>query len=602
MLVRKYIHQRLKEYYAQPFDRVVGSIHQPQTSSTANTNIHNYKVTANSTTISSLSSSSSKCKIPFRYLLGEYHWNYIYGKLYRQTSGQWLTPSELFSPYYGQCMALWMIQQIEQRKQHIIQRDSHNKSSRNQKIQHDAVTMTSAPSNTLSTRKVAIEIVELGGGRGTNAIDILDYIYKHHYETIYTNIVSYTVLDSSEPLLQHQNVAITEHDRNNNTSHAKVFQNRYFDLYNYATMMTAQQQPISNNAPVQTEDNESIVVFRKPPPPPPQAAVTSSTSKVVYTEEAEEEEIITIVIGLEILDNLPHDKIRVTNSKQRTLRHRTSSNTFADLVVEQAELQRETVTSSSSLSSMPDLPVDTNFNDSGQYEHQYEVYVPLTDSLVQHVLQYYPLPVSGQQVEQYYWIPTIACGLIYGLLKERPNALFLFADFDSFANSPPKATNPSKYISTAPVNLGNKNITPSNQLNPRYHYPPPAIGEPIVTDMNDIDLISYLDKADTATDILFPTNFHALATYIRSIHQEISSTKTTITTSMMNSNIGNVDTDHKNSQVVLVQKQYDFLKLHGPQQVQATTSYCFGYSPMIHDFENCSILTFGSSTSSEAIP
>ena len=43
--------------------------------------------------------------------------------------------------------------------------------------------------------------------------------------------------------------------------------------------------------------------------------------------------------------------------------------------------------------------------------------------------------------------------------------------------------------------------------------------------------------------------------------------------------------------VVSVHKQADFLLKHGPEQVAATTSWLTGYSPMVDDFANCSVLT-----------
>ena len=64
-LVRRYVGKRLAEYYAQPANRVVGT----------STGVDN----------SNLSS-----------LLGAWHWQRLFKKLYAEREGHWLTPVELF--------------------------------------------------------------------------------------------------------------------------------------------------------------------------------------------------------------------------------------------------------------------------------------------------------------------------------------------------------------------------------------------------------------------------------------------------------------------------------------------------------------------------
>ena len=43
--------------------------------------------------------------------------------------------------------------------------------------------------------------------------------------------------------------------------------------------------------------------------------------------------------------------------------------------------------------------------------------------------------------------------------------------------------------------------------------------------------------------------------------------------------------------VTEVQKQSEFLERYGPEHVRATESWLTGYTPLLHDFTNCSVLT-----------
>jgi hypothetical protein len=73
MLVRKFIGQRLAEYYAQPANAVVGS----------------------TSTYTATSTSPSESLVQLGRLLGEWHWRRVYKQLYLEQEGHWLTPVEL---------------------------------------------------------------------------------------------------------------------------------------------------------------------------------------------------------------------------------------------------------------------------------------------------------------------------------------------------------------------------------------------------------------------------------------------------------------------------------------------------------------------------
>uniref|UniRef100_A0A7S3LFK2 Uncharacterized protein n=1 Tax=Amphora coffeiformis TaxID=265554 RepID=A0A7S3LFK2_9STRA len=183
-----------------------------------------------------------------------------------------------------------------------------------------------------------------------------------------------------------------------------------------------------------------------------------------------------------------------------------------------------------------------------------EVFVPLDDPLIQRVLEVCP---SYLQVgAKYMWIPTVFLGVLDHFCQLRPNLHVLLADFD-WLPGPDTRERPSSVR---------------------------AYGEPLVTNMNDVDQPCYLsslsssaagqssssmnssmkDNSDKLCDILFPTNFDKLADFVHAV------------------------TPHQN---VEVQKQAEFLQNYGPEQVAATQSWLTGFSPMLGDFENCSVLT-----------
>jgi SAM-dependent MidA family methyltransferase len=96
-------------------------------------------------------------------LLGEWHWRRVYRRLYKEQEGQWLTPVELFRPHYSNILANFVAE------------------------------------TSVSDR---VHIVELGGGLGTNADLILSQLQRT--EPKLYDQVSYTIIDSSQPLMELQ--------------------------------------------------------------------------------------------------------------------------------------------------------------------------------------------------------------------------------------------------------------------------------------------------------------------------------------------------------------------------------------------------------------
>ena len=156
--MRHYIGRRLAEYYAQPSDRVVGSAmkrNRPSFDASFKTPAVQY---------------------PF---WGQWHWNMHYKALFRQQSGQWLTPVELFSPHYSEIVAKFIITEMN--------RWRHLKS---------------------------FDVVEFGGGRGTNAIVILLFLQKH-FPQYFSKLGTYYIMESSASLLEFQKqqlVSLNRHE------------------------------------------------------------------------------------------------------------------------------------------------------------------------------------------------------------------------------------------------------------------------------------------------------------------------------------------------------------------------------------------------------
>lgn len=412
MLLRRHIGKRLADYYAQPSHSVVGT--------------------------------TPRGDIKFSSLWGEWHWRRVYGRAYKEQEGQWLTPVELFRPHYSNILANFIADVWSNPEQ-----------------QND-------PSN--------LHIVELGGGRGTNANLILSHLRQNHKD-IY-NRVSYTIFDSSPTLHELQRVTLL--DKNNSEHCDKI------DLV--------------------LEDMTDIAEKKSP-------FLTQSDTP-------------TITIALELLDNLPHDKV------SRCVRTRA---------LQQAEIQTDPSLSEveSTSAKLPATQTNDSLTSDEDDEHLVEVFKPLTDPLLKGILA----DESSYAGFRPKWVPTVACGTIKRLFETRPNSHLLIADFDYLP--PPDITHTSC----------------SRRRSVE------ADGEPIITSMDGLDHECYLNSPSLC-DILFPTDFAKLASFVKKQQEN---------------KMGN-NSDAK------VMKQADFLQMYGPDEVQSTKSWITGFSPLIHDFANCSVL------------
>eukprot|EP00588_Corethron_pennatum_P016823 CAMPEP_0194310256 /NCGR_PEP_ID=MMETSP0171-20130528/7183_1 /TAXON_ID=218684 /ORGANISM="Corethron pennatum, Strain L29A3" /LENGTH=408 /DNA_ID=CAMNT_0039063781 /DNA_START=8 /DNA_END=1234 /DNA_ORIENTATION=- len=175
--------------------------------------------------------------------------------------------------------------------------------------------------------------------------------------------------------------------------------------------------------------------------------------------------------------------------------------------------------------------------------------VPLTDPLLTKILERVPSYEAGRGGR---WIPTVACALMDEIYRARPNARLILADFDSL---PP----PDLCDRSWPLPEGRGAAAATR----------PALGRPLVTCLDGIDHGCYL-RSPQLCDILFPTDFRRLASYASAAAA------------------AGEEGDDGPGHEVMVQKQGDFLA--GPE-VEATKSWITGYTPLLEDFSNCSVLT-----------
>ena len=167
-----------------------------------------------------------------------------------------------------------------------------------------------------------------------------------------------------------------------------------------------------------------------------------------------------------------------------------------------------------------------------------EVFGPLDDKLLSNTLL--KVPSYAGSAGRPVWVPTVACGVLNQIRLSRPITSVALADFD--------------WLPAADIVEDDGDSRRSIS----------ADGEPLVTDMNGIDHSCYL-MSPNLCDILYPTDFSKLSTF---------SKKT-------------FDNNHH----VRTFKQSRFLMEYGNKQVEESQSRWTGYSPMIHDFGNCSVLT-----------
>ena len=288
--------------------------------------------------------------------------------LYDQFDDCWLTPVELFKPHYAHSIARWILQQERQQ-------------------QPDDLPTT----NTL-------RIVEVGGGNGTCAAGILDYL-RDKQPVLYRN-THYTIVDFSTT-------------------------NRQRQLTSLATHLTQPANTASTAAP----------------------RVELLTMSMLDWSELIEQRVY--VLGLEVLDNMPHDKV-IQHNNQSYQTHVHSLHSLPPPTTATAP--------------PPPPPADTE-DPNQRYQ---ESYSPLSDPFIHEYLTYQsqyaaspPPPVrhsygslgnavavwlaaAGERLgglvrrrgaEEAMWVPSTALLLFHTLHHFLPRHRVLLADFSSLPDT-----------------------------------------------------------------------------------------------------------------------------------------------------------------------
>jgi hypothetical protein len=318
--------------------------------------------------------------LSFTNLLTRWEYRNALAKLYAASPNGWLTPAMVFQPWYSYALARYMSEQ------HTIQ------------------TPKSSPRPLL--------IYEIGGGNGTNARHILDWLRRHAPKTYAS--CHYSLLEFSPRLRDAQTAAVASHG-------AK----RVSIVAADATDLDA--------APIAPE---------------PRAC---------------------FVLGLEVLDNLPHDKVVCIDKCWHETRVVAGSHLQSLVAADPLSRASHTAPSDVDFGDLSgSLSVDSfDRSRGGVAQGLTETYAPVQDRLVEHLLKvglslglpsftsgppslpqvrgralhaaksllrgrfdWLQLPQQPDGVQHAAYVPTGALQMLQGLRKLLPQHRLLLADFD----------------------------------------------------------------------------------------------------------------------------------------------------------------------------
>lgn len=359
---------------------------------------------------------------------------------YASTGHGWMTPVELFSPYFSRAVA--------NRIQSVAPRDQK------------------------------INIIEIGAGRGTLAADVLEYWSAHAPE--FLEGVSYNVIEISPALARLQSKVLRPWVE---TGHAEVH-------------------------------NADAIQW------------LSSLRKNIDLSERFRTETCHI-IGMEVLDNLPHDLVRVTNKGLQQASMVLVEND-SDLNSTPAALEWTSEVDEVTAAAIHAFDCLNPFQDAStsSFHSQNVSYLSRFRSHFEELL-------SGGKRE--IWVPTASFQLMQAICSSIPNAQMTISDFDSFPGALPGENAP---------------VVQSVQR-----------GSAIVYDT--------VEKAPFGkVDVMFPTNFSALQRCHETLSQE------------------GVERD---LHLYRITSQQQFFEENSSENAIKDSTCLDGYNPILQDFENASV-------------
>lgn len=452
--------------------------------------------------------------------MGKTEYREAVAKVYAQSAEGWSTPAELFAPTYSHGLAQYLLRWL-----------THQRS--------------------IGSPKQTLRVYELGGGMGNNARHICDYIravspgvYRH---------MSYTIVEISPRLSQHQNEALKAH----------------------------------------ADAARSIVKDAM--------ELGSSSGSPLCVDPC-------MVIALEVLDNLPHDKLVVINGQlhdtwvRRVDREGTDPREPAELGCRPVFEETYRLIGAPAGPGAPSAPSAMRTGDmaikdtsegaerqtlawtvaqlmgvdkvTGQTPHeksaglnpaQYKrgilstlsAFFPTGTGAVNGFSKAPPAP-AGLQWARY--IPTGAYRLLVSLRRALPRHDLLLADFTEL---PPPSVRTDTLAMDSTV----------------LQYAPGA-GAPLTASKDrdsrkTVDHATYMSAKAGTADIFFPTDFRSLARLVAWTAREARAART-------GQGGGQVQ--------VKLQSQAAFLKAYA--EVERTRTI-MGYNPLLEDYPNTAVLTTG---------
>ena len=245
--------------------------------------------------------SSSPQAIPFRACVDRNDYRRRLAELYETYPSCWVTPVELFKPFYGQAIARWILEtrrgelgpasvpkKVHPEADGAVHLQTPEEAAQQAKEEAEAAraeqaaiakarASASSSSSKLPTAAplAPLRIIEMGGGNGTCALNILDYLEKH-YPTLYAQ-TEYTIVELSEVCARRQKDVLRRHARNH-----------------------LSYTPPPNAAPAADPNSRAHL---------PRVRLLHM-SMISWREVVSDPSVF--VLGLEVLDNMPHDRLRYT--------------------------------------------------------------------------------------------------------------------------------------------------------------------------------------------------------------------------------------------------------------------------------------------------